>query len=110
MQNLLAEQFASLQHRCLCGGAEDSQASSRESVNDTSHQRRFWTDHREVDLPAPCQFDEAWNVAGIHWHVLGDRCGAGIARCHDHIRPVAYEFPCEGMFTAATSNNEHPAG
>jgi hypothetical protein len=81
-------------------------------VRNSTAQRQFGTDDREVDLFAAGEGGDGVGVCRIDGHAARDTADTGVPGCSDDVRNSAFggQLPDQGVFASAVSDDKHSRG
>ena len=106
---ILGKSLGALQPRGELARAEGLDAGAREIVNDSGRQRRFRTDHDEIDRVAFAEPDHRVMIGHIERHAFGFPRDAGIARRAPEFRDQrrGCDLPRQRVFAAAGTEQKN---
>ncbi len=109
LEELLGEILGAFELRGGLRRPEDTHSARLEQIDDAGSQRRFGSDHGQIDLLTCGKSGERARIGDRHVHHVALARGTGVAGCDEHLLDVGAlrDLPGKRVFAAASADDEY---
>jgi hypothetical protein len=110
LHEIFRESFARFESRGVLRRTDDAQAAPLKLINDTFRERRFRTNHREIDLLSPRELSQRRNIVCGNRDALSNLCNTRISRRAEQFQRSlrgSFQRPNQCVLTPAGTNHQN---